>query len=244
MVCDGVGGESQGEVASRLVCTTLRAFLEKEKPLRGQEKECIQKAIQYANQQLITYAASHPSAARMSTTLALVWLAERSVITAWCGDTRIHHIRKGRVLWKSRDHSLVSELVSRGEISEEEARVHPQKNIITRCLNPVKANNTVDFHEIRNFQSGDYLLLCSDGLLEKINEEAIGRILGNEKEPDKAKGFLSCCQGVTRDNYSMYLIQARQLPPPQPPYTWGLACFLLLGLILLFLILLYQYYWW
>lgn len=173
IVCDGVGGENKGEIASKIVCTAIGDYFKTKKDIVGKEKEAIEKAIHYANQKLLAYAAKDALAKRMSTTLALVFLAERSVITAWCGDTRIHHIRNGEIIWKSKDHSLVNELISRGELTEEEARNHPKKNVITRCLNALNTNNTVDFFEIQNFETNDYLLLCSDGFLEQINKEGV-----------------------------------------------------------------------
>jgi serine/threonine protein phosphatase PrpC len=211
IVCDGVGGEKKGEVASKIVCTSIQDYFKGKTPATGEEKDGIQKAIQYANGKLAMYVAADAMANRMSTTLALVLLGERSVIAAWCGDTRIHHIRNGKVIWKSKDHSLVSELVSQGELTEEEARIHPSRNIITRSLNAVNFNNNVDFYEILDFETGDYLLLCTDGLLEKVNEDVIYTILTDETERDKAKSFLSYCNGVTKDNFSMYLIRGRRI---------------------------------
>lgn len=211
IVCDGVGGEKKGEVASEIVCTSIREYFKNETPVGGEEKEAIQKAIHYANDKLAVYVATDAMAKRMSTTLALVLLGARSVIAAWCGDTRIHHIRNGKVVWKSKDHSLVSELISQGEITEEEARTHPRRNVITRSLNASNFNNNVDFHEIHDFKTGDYLLLSTDGLLEKVNENIINTILTDETEKDKAKGFLSYCDGITKDNFSMYLIKGRNI---------------------------------
>jgi serine/threonine protein phosphatase PrpC len=211
IVCDGVGGEKKGEVASKIVCTSIQHYFKNKIPAAGEEKEAIQKGIQYANEKLAAYVSTDTMAKRMSTTLAMVLLGDQSVIAAWCGDTRIHHVRNGKVIWKSRDHSLVGELVSQGELTEEEARTHPSRNVITRSLNAVNFNNNVDFHEIHDFETGDYLLLCTDGLLEKVNEGIIYTVLTDENERDKAKGFLSYCAGKTKDNFSMYLIRGRHI---------------------------------
>lgn len=211
IVCDGVGGENKGEVASEIVCTTIQQYFKSRPKIAGQEKEIIEKAIQYANEKLMEYARQDSTAKRMSTTLALALLADQSVLVAWCGDTRIHHIRNGKVIWKSKDHSLVSELVSSGEITEEEARRHPRRNVITRSLNALNSNNLVDFYEINNFETNDYLLLCSDGLLEKINEELISQILYDDNEKQKDETFLRYCNGETKDNFSMYLIKGKKV---------------------------------
>lgn len=212
IVCDGVGGENKGEVASEIVCLSIRDYLKKQKVVSGDERAAIREAIKHANKKLAAYVATDESAKRMSTTLALVSLGEQSVLAAWCGDTRIHHIRNGKILWRSKDHSLVSELVSQGELTEEEARSHPKRNVITRSLNALSFNSVVDFHEINNFESGDYLLLCSDGFLEKINDKIIYEILLNGDGQDKAKSFLSFCDGMTRDNFSMYLVRGGHTP--------------------------------
>lgn len=207
MVCDGVGGEQKGEVASEIVCTAVRSFFLRPEARKLHPKEAVLKSVQAANTSLTTYAATDVAAKRMSTTLALAYLTNGSVFAAWCGDTRIHHIRGNKVLWKSRDHSLVSELISQGELTEEEARRHPRRNVITRSLNALNYNNVVDIHEIKNPEPGDCLLLCSDGFLENVTEDIILQIIADQTRPDKAAAFLSVCEGRTRDNFSMYLFQ-------------------------------------
>ena len=212
IVCDGVGGENKGEVASEIICTSIQTFIKKENLQAGTETETIKRAIQYANEKLVAHSAADREAKRMSTTLSLVLLGEQSVLSAWCGDTRIHHIRGGKIMWKSQDHSLVGELIRQGELTEEEARSHPKRNVITRSLNAFDANNEVEFHEINDFETGDYLLLCTDGFLEKVTQEVIYKVLMVEREKDKAKLFLAHCDGVTRDNFSMYLIKGKCFP--------------------------------
>jgi PPM family protein phosphatase len=236
IVCDGVGGENKGEVASRIVCSSIQRFMSNGIDRNGDGVDSIKNAIAFANEQLADYAVTDASAKRMSTTLSLIYLRPRSVLAAWCGDTRIHHIRDGKVLWKSQDHSLVGELVRSGEITEREATTHPQKNIITRSLNALKVNNTVDFHEINGIRNGDYFLLCSDGLLEQIDEEKIAEIL-NSDEVDKTASFSAYCYGHTRDNYSMYLVQVEDAPEPRlvkkKDNKKGMAVFAVLCLVIL-----------
>lgn len=207
IVCDGVGGENKGEVASEIVCTSVYQYINNQDFPLANGKEEIEKAIKYANKKLAEYAFTDGSARRMSTTLSLIYLNERSIITAWCGDSRIHHIRDGRVIWKSNDHSLVQELVKSGEISEAEARNHPKKNIITRSLNALNTNNTVDFHVVEDYKDDDFFLLCTDGFLEQIDEGMINSVLNNDAETDKAQQFFNLCVEKTKDNFSMYLVK-------------------------------------
>ena len=207
IVCDGVGGENKGEVASEIVCTSISHHIKNQENPLAEGRQAIEKAILYANQKLVEYAAKNVSARRMSTTMSLVLLGRQSIIAAWCGDTRIHHIRDGRILWKSEDHSLVQELVKRGEITAAEARSHPNKNIITRSLNALNTNNAVDFHEITDCINNDYFLLCTDGFLEQVDDNMLFSVLSNDQQKDKAKDFLALCEGKTKDNFSMYLIK-------------------------------------
>lgn len=206
IVCDGVGGENKGEVASEIVCTSIYHHIKEQEGSLPDRRRSIERAVIYASQKLAEYAAEHASAKRMSTTLSLVLLGRHSVTAAWCGDTRIHHIRDGRILWKSEDHSLVQELVKRREISPLEARSHPNKNIITRSLSAMGTNNTVDFYEITDCRNNDFFLLCTDGFLEQIDDDAIHAVLNN-KETNKEQAFFKLCDGKTRDNFSMYLVR-------------------------------------
>jgi protein phosphatase len=236
VVCDGVGGENKGEVASEIVCTSIRDFYEH----HGQQvkdRAFVLEAIAYANQQLAGYALHDPAAKRMSTTLSMVVINPESVLVAWCGDSRVHHIRAGAVLWMSNDHSLVRELVRSGELSEHEAATHPQRNIITRSLNAGNRNNQVDFHEIKNVEEGDYVLLCTDGFLEQVNHVSITQVLSDNRIKDKGAAFFSICDGRTRDNFSMYLIQltTRQPVNKQPQVIKAFlvfVLFLIIGLLL------------
>ncbi|HEY0059345.1 MAG TPA: hypothetical protein VGB56_09425, partial [Flavisolibacter sp.] len=132
-----------------------------------------------------------------------------------------------------KDHSLVGELIRMGELTEEEALHHPKRNIITRSLNASGFNCDTDLYEIDDFRTGDYLLLCTDGFLEKINERLICEVLLDEAKKDKSKWFLSLCQG-TCDNFSMYLLRGRHLAKSGKPVSLIkmllLAFFLLLAL--------------
>lgn len=239
IVCDGVGGEKKGEVASDIVCRAIPEFLSRQAISNTILADRIQKSIHYANAKLADYSVTDTDAKRMSTTVALVYLGQNSVIAAWCGDSRIHHIRNGKILWKSKDHSIVSELVNQGELTEEEARRHPQRNVITRSLNALNYNSMAEFHEITNFETGDYLLLCSDGFLEKIDANIIQDVLTDDDKNDKANLFHTYCYNVTRDNYSMYLIRGACTSEPNKPFISSKVVFLIVVLVLSVLLLMF-----
>ncbi len=217
MVCDGVGGESTGEEASRIACEEFPAYFRRVPITGGQlKKEYIQEAQKQVLGKMREFAQQHPEAQKMSTTLTLAHISQNEISVAWCGDSRIYHIRDRQVIWRSTDHSLVANLVKHGEITEEEARTHPQRNVITRSLSASGHVSEIDIHHIKHIYNGDYLMLCTDGVLEQIDEDRLKDILKTDVK-DKAAAFLYYCEGKTKDNFSLYLLQLeadRQLPPP------------------------------
>jgi len=207
LVCDGVGGENLGEEASRIACEGFSAFFSENVPPHGALSDLYLRAAQsYVLQRMSNYAAEHPEAQRMSTTLTLAYINENNVSVAWCGDSRIYHLRKGEVIWRSPDHSLVGNLVRHGEITEEQARIHPHRNIITRALSASGAPSEIEMHIIRDVLDGDCIMLCSDGVLEQINDERLREIVLSHAQ-DKRKLFIEYCQDNTYDNFSLYLLK-------------------------------------
>lgn len=246
IVCDGVGGESKGEVASEIVCASICQYIKNQELPIADYKETVEKAIKFANKKLAEHASRDTTAKRMSTTLSLIYFNERSIITAWCGDTRIHHIRDGKVIWKSDDHSLVHELVKTGEISEAEARNHPKRNIITRSLNALNINNAVEFHEVEDVKDDDFFLLCTDGFLEQIDESIIHSVLNDDAETNKARRFLDLCEAKTKDNFSMYLVKVHNTEKQKKaagfsnsrlPFTTFIVILFLISIVVMFLVL-------
>jgi hypothetical protein len=149
----------------------------------------------------------------MSTTLTLAVIKENSILVAWCGDSKIYHIRKNKILWKSKDHSLVQHLVDIGEIDEDEAANHPKRNVIFRSISANTKEEDIDFYLLNDIQQDDYLLLATDGIFEQIDDEILIEILNHENE-DKAKLIYTKCEGKTNDNYSMFLLKFSQKTLP------------------------------
>lgn len=207
LVCDGVGGESMGEEASRIVSEELPVYFKKNPPpATGLTKTYINDAQQHALNTMRVFAAIHPEAIKMSTTLTMAHLEKDHVTIAWCGDSRIYHLRNGEVVWKSIDHSLVANLVKQGEITEEQAATHPNRNVITRSLSASGGASEIELHRIDDIRDNDYLLLCTDGVLEQINEDRLKGILLNDND-DKEGLFMTYCKDKTRDNFSLYLLK-------------------------------------
>lgn len=180
ILCDGMGGHEKGEVASQTVCDTMSAsiFSQISENRGGFEAQMIQRAVEEA---IIALNAKDDGAVRkMGTTMTLLMLHDNGATIAHIGDSRVYHIRQGsdagstNIIHVTRDHSLVSDLVSAGVITADEARHHPQRNVITRALQPHPENiPKAQIYETTDIQAGDYFYLCSDGMLEQMDDENI-----------------------------------------------------------------------
>lgn len=176
IVCDGVGGSQNGEIASRIVSESAGNSLLK----TGQTKistAYINQLLSEAKAKLLNYARGHGLSADMATTFTLLIFLNEKAFISWCGDSRVYHIRNGEILFQTEDHSLVNSLVKNGEITSEEALAHPQKNIILKAIKADDTEPEADGYWMNEIKDGDYFLLCTDGLLENIGERDIKFLL-------------------------------------------------------------------
>ena len=172
-VADGMGGAQAGEVASELAATTVtEANLDPSSP--GEER--VVALIKAANLRVHQRAATDPSASGMGTTMTVAILqADGKVAIGHVGDSRAYRLRDDQLEQLTDDHSLVAELVRRGELSPQEAAIHPQRSVITRALG-TEADVDVDVFTVET-RDGDVFLLCSDGLTTMVDAGTIERIL-------------------------------------------------------------------
>ena len=178
IVADGLGGQDNGEYASRQAISTLYQRL-REAPISA---ATLEKAIFEANTAICTLQADHPEA---HTTLAALWLGESFAEAMHVGDTRIYQFRKGTVLYQSVDHSVAQLGVMAGDLKPEEIRTHQDRNKLFRALGETPMPKLAKKH--LDIQAGDRLLLCSDGFWEGILEEDMLRCAG---ETDDAELWL------------------------------------------------------
>ncbi|HLZ87090.1 MAG TPA: PP2C family serine/threonine-protein phosphatase [Puia sp.] len=208
IVCDGVGGAENGEVASRLVAEWVGRSLLKTPPAEI-GLPLINELLEAARMKLVEFALLRGYGTDMATTLALLVLRKDGAFIAWCGDSRVYHLRKDEILFRTDDHSLVHSLIRQGELTEVEAREHPQRNLLLKAIRADDLRPEAEGHWIDDIREGDYFLLCTDGLLENIpDDDLLSLLQQNERgEIDLAKALRRYCYDKTRDNYSMYLIQ-------------------------------------
>ena len=183
---DGMGGHEAGEVASEIAIRTML-----EKAPNSPDGDALANAVKTANVAIISAAANGVGRPGMGTTMTAAQIFDDQLVIAQVGDSRAYLLHEGTLQRVTRDHSLVADLVEQGRITEEEARVHPQRSVITRALG---SDVTVepDIYILR-VSRGDRLLLCSDGLSSMIEDSTIANVLRSNDDPE------SCCDALIRE---------------------------------------------
>lgn len=177
LVADGMGGHKAGEVASETAAQTIRACAVK---MHGREisiKTAL-KWVRQANQIIYRMANEKPECMGMGTTMTFLYFMDKHALLAHVGDSRCYRIRDGRIMQLTKDHSLVAELVRIGEITPEQVRNHPYRNIITRALG-TDDYVAVDAQDIP-VEENDVYLLCSDGLSNYLEEDELLHAVQNQ----------------------------------------------------------------
>ena len=210
-LCDGMGGHEHGEVASQTVCKAMSDTLLSLSKQSFTDDDLLD-ALQTAYCQLDCLDNSHLR--KMGTTLCLLYFHQGGLTAAHIGDSRIYHIRpkENRILYQSRDHSLVYDLYQAGEISYEEMRTSLQKNIITRAIQPGEENRVRPaIVHIADIQPGDYFYICSDGMLEQMDNDELCRLLSTDGSDEKKRMQLIAATSDNKDNHSAYLIHIKEV---------------------------------
>lgn len=177
VVCDGMGGANGGNIASATaveyistqIDTLYNSELDKE-----QLVTLLTEIVVNANLKLFQMASQNVELTGMGTTCEFVFIKDDTVHVVHVGDSRTYAIRGGKIKQLTEDHSVVQEMVRRGEITQEQAQSHPNRNFITRALG-IKPEVHLDYIEA-NFEYGDILLLCTDGLTNCVTTGDIVKI--------------------------------------------------------------------
>lgn len=201
-VADGLGGHAAGEVASSLA---IQLFDELIDP-RSATPDSLRGAFLRANLKILERS-REPGYEGMGTTFTCALVRDGHVTIAHVGDSRAYAIRGNSITQLTEDHSVVWELVRAGTITPAEAMVHPQRNVITRCLG-VDPGLTVDVVDV-DLSPGDYLLLCTDGLSGMASDEEILARLLSAPDPKAAAGalILLALEKGGRDNVTAVVVR-------------------------------------
>lgn len=208
VVCDGMGGTEGGKLAADLACRTVTGMFSslKEDPVKG-----IVQAIEKANQ--LIYENSRRNGQGMGTTIAALLLTQKEATFFHAGDSRIYHLRKGQVEKRTADHSRVGEMVRRGILNDEQARLSAESHIISKALG-IEPTVEVEITGGITFQKGDRFAVCTDGiwgtmreeeLVEKVgSDEPVGAITNTVIQEINASQFAA---GGGHDNMTLALVE-------------------------------------
>ena len=204
LVADGMGGHKAGDLASEYTVAKVQEAVSKS--MQTIPYQILKGAFQYANQKLLEKAGESDSYTGMGTTLVAATVKNDAVYVVNVGDSRLYKIGD-KIEQITEDHSLVEEMVRMGEISKEQARNHPDKNIITKAMG---VSDTVepDYFDT-DLQKGECLLMCSDGLTNMVSDRQIKEIveLRTDLESCAKELIRAANQNGGRDNIAVVLIE-------------------------------------
>lgn len=169
-VADGMGGHEAGEVASEITINTLNDLAP-----QSADAEALARAVVAANLNVIKAPSQGVGREGMGTTLTAAILEKERLVIAQVGDSRAYLLHNGSLQQLTRDHSLMADMIEAGQLTEAEARVHPNRSVITRAIGS-DPHMQPDLYEL-NVETGDRLLLCSDGICGMIEDHEIASIM-------------------------------------------------------------------
>lgn len=214
LLCDGMGGHEHGEVASQSICKSLSLFLlQHAVASEGLEDKQLSDALAYAYEELDKLAVAGDTR-QMGTTLTLLYFHSNGCTAAHIGDSRIYHLRPSThtILYKSRDHSLVYDLYQAGELTYEEMKTFPQKNVITRAMIAGDRNHPKpDVIHISDIQPDDYFYICSDGMLEQMEDEELLDVFSANVRDEEKRQMLISETSDNKDNHSAYIVHIKEV---------------------------------
>lgn len=202
LVADGMGGHAGGDVASQLACCVISEKLNHGNSLTN--------AIEAAHEQIIAKSIEDPQLKGMGTTVVAVQVIKTQLHLAWVGDSRIYRFNPQYGLVQlSKDHSFVQDLIDRDILSEQEARVHPQKNLVLQALGQTKVKTLRVSLKVLKRRVDDLLLLCSDGVHDKLTNQQIAVCLtASANLAQQAQALRSAILATdANDNFSFIILR-------------------------------------
>lgn len=209
VVADGMGGHRAGDVASAMTVSALQEMWEQTEGIQtaDEAEEWLRTHILNVNAKLFEHARTNTECDGMGTTIEAVIVTNLFTTVAHVGDSRSYILNTSGFKQLTEDHTLVNELVRTGQISEQDAEHHPRKNVILRALG-TEQDVKIDVKTIM-FEEEDYLLLCSDGLSNKVNKEDMMEVLqNNEALEEKASALIKMAnENGGEDNITLVILE-------------------------------------
>ena len=203
VLADGMGGHLRGEVASSITLQTMSTlFQQQASPYVKKPERFLQEALLAAHEEIHVYSAANNLAETPRTTVVACLIQHNTAIWAHCGDSRLYWLRRGQILARTRDHSHVEHLIAKGLADASERTTHPDRNKLYNCLG-ASSLPRVDVSRAVSLQSGDVLMLCSDGLWSMLPDEEIAQRLSTQTVVSAVPDMIAMATeiaGPTSDN--------------------------------------------
>ncbi len=216
LVADGMGGHNAGEHASALAVAaiaqftlnTFKWFFHSDGPDAQRVLAQFQTALREADANIFEESAEHPELSGMGTTVTMAYHLDAQLCVVHVGDSRAYMFEDGRLHQITHDHTLMAEMVGRGELQPDEVARHRLRHVITNVVGGNEEGVNVEAHALE-VSAGDRLLLCSDGLTEMLTNDAIAAILRAEQDPEAAcvKLVAQANDAGGRDNVTVVIVR-------------------------------------
>ncbi|MGH7998332.1 MAG: Stp1/IreP family PP2C-type Ser/Thr phosphatase [Brasilonema sp.] len=207
IVADGMGGHAGGEQASHIATQQIQEYLSAHWNSSKPSEQLLQEALLQANEAILRDQQKHPERSDMGTTIVVViFPSQEPPLCAHVGDSRLYRFRDSQLEQVTEDHTWIARALKIGEITPEEARIHPFRHVLSRCLGREDINH-IDVQPL-DVKRGDRLLLCSDGLTEELADQNIADYL--QKTPLAEKAAFSLVEAAKErgghDNITVILV--------------------------------------
>lgn len=181
VLCDGLGGHGQGEIASQLVVQDVLQCYRSE----GNTEEFIPRTLENSQRDLLSFQKEHHAKNEMKTTVVVLLIQDGKVQWGHVGDSRLYFFQNGKYISRTMDHSVPQTLANAGKIKEKQIRKHPDRNRLLRVMGSEWSNSQYSISEVLKINKEQAFLLCSDGFWELITEKEMEKTLKKARKPDE-----------------------------------------------------------
>lgn len=203
-VLDGVGGNDNGEIASKLVGETVKESLLKSKSILV--------AVEESERVLSKYKKKYSSTQYMSTTIAVAEILDNGILVSWAGDSRIYQFRNGKIIFKTTDHNWVADAVKKGVLSPVEALFHPRANELTKSIKDSSKPSKLEQVLIEDIRQNDYFLICTDGITESWIDSDLEELFFSLKSSSEIiQELKKSCETFSEDNFTAIIFKIESI---------------------------------
>ncbi|AFZ17733.1 Stp1/IreP family PP2C-type Ser/Thr phosphatase [Allocoleopsis franciscana] len=210
IVADGMGGHAGGQEASQLATEAIHTYLDKHWQSVIPSDELLAQALLEANEAILQDQQNHPERSDMGTTAVVAMFRQEQPWFAHVGDSRLYRLRNSKLEQITEDHTWVARAMKAGDITSEQARIHPWRHVLSQCLGR-KDLQPIEVYPLE-VQPGDRLLLCSDGLTEELSDDLITSHLqpGLSKDQSSTKLIEAAKEKGGRDNITVVIVEINE----------------------------------